>query len=71
MDFDDIFERILQGFLIIFLGVGLVMVIGATIYLFKRDIIGPDEHTKLLEQSLNEQIQEKEVYMKMLESEEK
>lgn len=71
MNFDDIFERILQGFLIIFLGVGLVMVIGATIYLFKRDIIGPDEHTKLLEQRLNEQIQEKEVYMKMLESEEK
>lgn len=67
MDFDDIFERILQGFLIIFLGVGLVMVIGATICLFKRDIIGPDEHTKLLEQSLKEQIQEKEVYMRMLE----
>lgn len=43
MDFDDIFERILQGFLIIFLGVGLVMLIGATLYLFK------DEHTKLLE----------------------
>ena len=71
MDFDDIFERILQVFLIIFLGVGLVAIIGATIYLFKRDIIGPDEHTKLLEQSLNEQLQEKEVYMKMLESEEK
>lgn len=67
MDFDDIFERILQVFLIIFLGVGLVVVIGATIYLFKRDIIGQDEHTKLLEQSLNEQIQEKEVYMRMLE----
>lgn len=67
MDFDDIFERILQGFLIIFLGVGLVMVIGSTICLFKRDIIGPDEHTKLLEQSLKEQIQEKEVYMRMLE----
>lgn len=30
-----------------------------------------DEQIKQLEQSLNEQIQEKEVYMKMLESEEK
>ncbi len=69
MDFDDIFERILQVFLIIFLGVGLLVTIGTTIYLFKRDIIGPYEYTKLLEQSLNEQLQEKQVYMNMLEEE--
>ena len=34
------------------------------------NITNQDEQIKILEQSLQEQIQEKEVYMKMLESEE-
>lgn len=73
-DFDDVFERILQVFLIIFLGISLLLVIGLTISLFKRDILksdSKDKQIKLLEQSLNEQLVKKEVYMKMLESEEK
>lgn len=41
--------------------------------LFVKEIINTvqSEQIKILEQSLQEQIQEKEVYMKMLESEEK
>ena len=34
---------------------------------FQNEYNNKDEQIKLLEQSLNEQIQEKEVYMKMLE----
>lgn len=67
MDFDDIFERIFFIFILIFFGITLVMLTIETISLFKREIIRPNEYTKQLEQSLNEQIQEKEVYMKMLE----
>lgn len=36
-------------------------------YIFTREY--KDEQIKILEQSLNEQIQEKQVYMKMVESE--
>lgn len=67
IDFDAILEKILQVFLIIYLGIVLAIIIGITISLFKREIIGPNEYTKQLEQSLNEQIQEKEVYRRMLE----
>lgn len=67
MDFDDIFERIFFVFILIFFGITLVILTIGTISLFKREIIRPNEYTKQLEQSLNEQIQEKEVYMKMLE----
>ena len=69
-DFDDVFERILQIFLIIFLGASLLLVIGLTIGLFKRDILesdSKDEQIKILKQSLNEQIEEKQVYMNLLE----
>lgn len=69
-DFDDVFERILQVFLIIFLGILLLLVIGLTISLFKRDILksdSKDEQIKILKQSLNEQIEEKQVYMNLLE----
>lgn len=71
MDFDDIFEKIFFIFILIFFGITLVILTIGTISLFKREIIKPNEYTKQLEQSLNEQLQEKEVYMKMLESEEK
>lgn len=69
-DFDDVFERILQIFLIIFLGTSLVLLLGLTISLFKRDILksdSKDEQIKILKQSLNEQIEEKQVYMNLLE----
>ena len=69
-DFDDVFERILQVFLIIFLGLSLLLVIALTIGLFKRDILksdSKDEQIKILKQSLNEQIEEKQVYMNLLE----
>lgn len=72
-DFDDVFERILQVFLIIFLGISLLLVIGLTISLFKRDILksdSKDEQIKILKQSLNEQIEEKQVYMNLLEDKE-
>lgn len=72
-DFDDVFERILQVFLIIFLGLSLLLVIGLTIGLFKRDILksdSKDEQIKILKQSLNEQIEEKQVYMNLLEEKE-
>lgn len=67
MDFDDIFEKIFFIFILIFFGITLVILTIGTISLFKREIIRPNEYTKQLEQSLNEQIQEKEVYMRMLE----
>lgn len=72
-DFDDVFERILQIFLIIFLGASLLLVIGLTIGLFKRDILksdSKDEQIKILKQSLNEQVEEKQVYMNLLEEKE-
>lgn len=72
-DFYDVFERILEIFLIIFLGIFLLIVIGLTISLFKRDILksdSKDEQIKILKQSLNEQIEEKQVYMNLLEEKE-
>lgn len=72
-DFDDVFERILQIFLIIFLGTSLLLIIALTIGLFKRDSLkldSKDEQIKILKQSLNEQIEEKQVYMNLLEEKE-
>lgn len=66
---DFIVEKILPIFLVLLLLLGLVLVTGATISLYKRDILNTDDKIKILEQSLNEQITEKEVYIKMLESE--
>lgn len=67
INFDDFFETTLKILLILFLILMLILGIGATIYLYKRDILNQDEQIKILEQSLQEQIQEKEVYIKMLE----
>lgn len=57
----------------------LVMILWAVIFFitgirlinWRNEYNNKDEQIKQLEQSLNEQIQEKEVYMRMLESEEK
>lgn len=64
---DDFLEIILKIPLILFIILGLITVKGVLIHIYKGDILNQDEYIKLLEQSLNEQIQEKEVYMKMLE----
>lgn len=64
---NDIFDMTLKLALILFIILVFILAVGATIYLYKRDILNQDEQIKILEQSLNEQIQEKEVYMKMLE----
>ena len=46
----------------------VVLIILLNIFLVtKEKCVEKDEQIKILEQSLNEQIQEKEVYMKMLE----
>lgn len=66
---DDIFEIFLKIALILFIILGFILSAGLTIYFYKENIINRDEQIKILEQSLNEQIQEKEVYMKMLEDE--
>lgn len=66
---DDIFEIFLKIALILFIILGFILASGATICFYKSNILNQDEQIKLLEQSLNEQIQEKEVYIKMLEDE--
>lgn len=66
---DDIFEILLKIALILFIILGFILAAGLTIYFYKENIINRDEQIKILEQSLNEQIQEKEVYMKILEDE--
>lgn len=58
-DFDDIFEIILRIFLILFLLIELILLTGATIHLYKRDII--KSTTK------KEQIKENQVYINLLE----
>ena len=49
----------------------IIMAVGVLILGYKKIDVDNNEQIKILEQSLQEQIQEKEVYMKMLESEEK
>lgn len=44
-----------------------IMITGIKLVNFQKEYNNKDEQIKILEQSLNEQIQEKEVYMKMLE----
>lgn len=53
---------------VIILIIGLSLMLDGAIEILERDK-QQTEQIKLLEQSLNEQIQEKEVYMKMLEDE--
>lgn len=69
-DIDDFFEITIKVLIILFIILGLILLTGATIYLYKRDILNQNEKIKILEQSLNEQIQEKEVYMNLLEQRE-
>lgn len=62
--------RISYKVLIMILALFIVSMIGSSIIEnYKREI--KDEHIKQLEQSLAEQIQEKQVYINMLEREEK
>lgn len=50
--------------------IGMILT-GIKLVNFQKEYNNKSEQIKILEQSLQEQIQEKEVYMKMLESEEK
>ena len=57
--------------LVVILWAVLIFITGIRLINWQNEYNNKDEQIKQLEQSLNEQIQEKEVYMKMLESEEK
>lgn len=57
--------------LVVILWAVLLFITGIRLINWQNEYNNKDEQIKQLEQSLNEQIQEKEVYMKMLESEEK
>ena len=57
--------------LVVILWAVMLFITGIRLINWQNEYNNKDEQIKLLEQSLNEQIQEKEVYMKMLESEEK
>ena len=47
----------------------IIMAVGALMLEYKKIDVDNNEQIKILEQSLQEQIQEKEVYMKMVERE--
>ena len=49
----------------------IIMAVGALMLEYKKIDVDNNEQIKILEQSLQEQIQEKKIYMKMLEREEK
>lgn len=57
--------------LVVILWVVMLFITGIRLINWQNEYNNKDEQIKLLEQSLNEQLVEKEVYMKMLESEEK
>lgn len=57
--------------LVVILWAVMLFITGIRLINWQNEYNNKDEQMKLLEQSLKEQIQEKEVYMKMLESEEK
>lgn len=57
--------------LVVILWAVMFFITGIRLINWQNEYNNKDEQIKLLEQSLKEQIQEKEVYMKMLESEEK
>lgn len=57
--------------LVVILWAVMLFITGIRLINWQNEYNNKDEQIKQLEQSLNEQIQEKEVYMKMLESEEK
>lgn len=53
--------------LVVILWVVMFFITGIRLINWQNEYNNKDEQIKLLEQSLNEQIQEKEVYMRMLE----
>ena len=55
--------------LVVILWAVMFFITGIKLIDWQNEYNNKDEQIKLLEQSLKEQIQEKEVYMKMLESE--
>lgn len=57
--------------LVVILFIVMLFITGIRLINWQNEYNNKDEQIKLLEQSLNEQLVEKEVYMKMLESEEK
>ncbi len=57
--------------LVVILWAVMFFITGIRLINWQNEYNNKDEQIKLLEQSLKEQLQEKEVYMKMLESEEK
>ena len=57
--------------LVVILWVIMLFITGIRLINWQNEYNNKDKQIKLLEQSLNEQLVEKEVYMKMLESEEK
>ncbi len=57
--------------LVVILWAVMLFITGIRLINWQNEYNNKDEQIKLLEQSLNEQLVEKEVYMKMLESEEK
>lgn len=57
--------------LVVILWVVMLFITGIRLINWQNEYNNKDKQIKLLEQSLNEQLVEKEVYMKMLESEEK
>lgn len=57
--------------LIVILWAVMLFITGIRLINWSNEYNSKDEQIKILEQSLNEQLVEKQVYMKMLESEEK
>lgn len=53
--------------LVVILWAVMLFITGIRLINWQNEYNNKDEQIKILEQSLNEQIQEKEVYMKMLE----
>ena len=64
----DITLKIMIGLVLSLWVIGMILT-GIKLVNFQKEYNNKAEQIKILEQSLQEQIQEKEVYMKMLESE--
>lgn len=62
----DITLKIMIGLALSLWVIGMILT-GIKLVNFQKEYNNKAEQTKILEQSLQEQIQEKEVYMKMLE----
>lgn len=64
----DITLKIMIGLVLSLWVIGMILT-GLKLVNFQKEYNNKAEQIKILEQSLQEQIQEKEVYMRMLESE--